>query len=126
MIRWQSSSLGRYPCGILSFVPHHIRMHMTFIRPRVVLTWILCSSDFSVGKGYFFKRFIYLFTFRERGREGEREGEKHQSLVASQACALIGNRTCDPLVHRLELNPLSHTSQPGQNHLPSVINKQSL
>ena len=26
--------------------------------------------------------FIYLF-FRERGKEGEREGEKHQCMVAS-------------------------------------------
>ena len=26
---------------------------------------------------------FYLFIFRERGREGEREGEKHQSVVAS-------------------------------------------
>ena len=31
---------------------------------------------------YFFKRF-YWFIFRERGREGEREGEKHQCVVAS-------------------------------------------
>ena len=31
---------------------------------------------------FFFKRF-YLFSFRERGREGEREGEKHQCVVAS-------------------------------------------
>ena len=30
-----------------------------------------------------FKRF-YVFIFRERGREGEREGEKHQCMVASQ------------------------------------------
>ena len=30
---------------------------------------------------------------------------------ATQACTLTGNRTCDPLVHRLELNPLRHTSQ---------------
>ena len=48
--------------------------------------------------------FIYLFLEREeKGREGEREGEKHQSVVAShaphnqgtwpatQACALTGN-----------------------------------
>ena len=28
-----------------------------------------------------FKHF-YLFIFRERGREGEREGEKHQCVVA--------------------------------------------
>ena len=31
---------------------------------------------------HFFKDFIY-FIFRERGREGEREGEKHQCVVAS-------------------------------------------
>ena len=56
---------------------------------------------------------------------GEREGEKHQYLVAShvplphhlwtwpttQACALTGNQTGDPLVHRPALHPLSHTSQ---------------
>ena len=35
---------------------------------------------------------------------------------ASQACALTGNQTSDPLVHRLALNPLSHTSQ-GKNSL---------
>ena len=29
----------------------------------------------------------------------------------TQACALTGNRTSDPLVHRPELNPLRHTSQ---------------
>ena len=28
-----------------------------------------------------------------------------------QACALTGNQTSDSLVHRLALNPLSHTSQ---------------
>ena len=63
----------------------------------------------------FFKRF-YLFIFRERGREGEREGEKHPYVVAShtpptgdlaitQACALTGNRTGDPSVCRLSLIP---------------------
>ena len=47
---------------------------------------------------------MYLFTFRERGREGESEGEKHQCVVvshsihletrpATQACALMGNPT---------------------------------
>ena len=52
---------------------------------------------------------FYLFIFRERGREGERGGEKHQCVVSSfvpptgdlahnEACALTGNRTSDPLV----------------------------
>ena len=75
------------------------------------------------NKCIFFKK-SYLF-FREEGEE-ERERniyvqEKHH-LVAShtplvetqsttQACALTGNRTGDLLVHRLVLNPLSHTSQ---------------
>ena len=67
----------------------------------------------------FFKN---LFIFRQRGREGEREGEKHQCVVAScipllgtwlitQACALTGNWTSDPLA----LSPLSYTSQ-GWGH----------
>ena len=67
---------------------------------------------------YLFKDFIYLSL--ERRREGGREGEKHRCVVAShtlgtwpatQACALTGSRTCDPLVRRLALNPLSHASQ---------------
>ena len=41
-----------------------------------------------------FKRF-YLFIFRERGREGEREGEKHQCVVASHV----------PLTRDLARNP---------------------
>ena len=39
-----------------------------------------------LSKGFkkkFFFRF-YLFIFRKRGREGPREGEKHQCVVASR------------------------------------------
>ena len=42
----------------------------------------------------FSKRF-YLFIFRERGREGEREGEKHQCVVASWA-PLTGDLAHNP------------------------------
>ena len=67
-----------------------------------------------------FKDFIYLFLERREGRE--KKGEKHQCMVAScasllgtcpvtQACALTGNQTHDPSVHRLVLNPLGHTNQ---------------
>ena len=63
--------------------------------------------------------FIFLFLYRG----GWREGEKHQYVVAShppllgtwpstQACALTGNWTCGPSVHRPALKPLSHT-KPG-------------
>ena len=41
------------------------------------MTVVLLSSNFCLR--------FYLFIFRERGREGEREGEKHQCVVASCA-----------------------------------------
>ena len=63
----------------------------------------------------------YLFIFREEGREGEREEEKHP-LVAycthpncdqptTQAHALTGNRTSELLLCRRRLNQLSHAGQ---------------
>ena len=75
----------------------------------------------------FFKRF-YVLIFRQKGREGEREGEMCLSHIdwppyahpqpgywpATQAFALTGNQTGDLLVHRPVLNPLSHISQ-GSN-----------
>ena len=42
----------------------------------------------------FFLRF-YLFIFRERRREGEREGEKHQRVVAS-CTPPTGDLACNP------------------------------
>ena len=44
--------------------------------------WHFWSVYFKIYPPLFFKRF-YLFIFRERGREGEREGGKHQCVVAS-------------------------------------------
>ena len=65
------------------------------------------SILFIVGGCLFFFLRFYLFIFRERGREGERE--KYQSVVASHVAptgdlarnpgsALTGNRTGNPLV----------------------------
>ena len=70
---------------------------------------------------YFLKIFIYLFL--ERGEGREKEWERNLSVwlprmcpllgtwPTTQACALTGNQTSDPLVCRPALNPLSHTSQ---------------
>ena len=69
-----------------------------------------------------FEGFIY-FIFRQRGREGEREGEKPQCVAASCAVPPTGDLACNPgmcpdwelthnpLVRRLALNPLSYPSQ---------------
>ena len=58
----------------------------------------------------FFLRF-YLFTFRERGREGESEGEKHHCVVASHGHPtedLAGN---PGMCHGWELNRQPFGSQ---------------
>ena len=67
---------------------------------------------------------LYLFIFRERRREEERERNinvwlslAHPSLgtwPTTQACALTGNQTGDPLPCSPVHNPLSHTSQGSQ------------
>ena len=85
------------------------------ISNKVCLTM---RSSSSLHSFYFLFYIYYLFIFRERGREGGREREKHQCVVAShhpqlrtwpatQACALTGNRTSNSLVHKPALNPLS-------------------
>ena len=64
---------------------------------------------------------MYLFLERGEGREEERKRNINVWLPptylplgtwpTTQACALTGNQTGDPLVHRQVHNPLSHTSQ---------------
>ena len=75
----------------------------------------------------FLKKRFCLFLERGEGKEKERERNinvwlplEHLLLgtrSTTQACALTGNRTRDPLVRRLLLNPLSHTSQSPKNVL---------
>ena len=74
-----------------------------------------------------FSRRLYLFIFRERGREEEREGEKHHCEVAYHA-PLLGTwpeiqacATSDPSVCRQALNPLSHTKQGLSQALGNTI-----
>ena len=68
-----------------------------------------------------FKHFIYLFLERREGREKERERNINVWLPliyplldiwpTTQACALTGNRTGNPLLCRPMLNRLGYTSQ---------------
>ena len=71
----------------------------------------------------FFKRLDLFNFFLERGEGREKEKERKINVwlplmcpllgtwPTIQACALTGNQTRDLWVHRLALNPLSHTSQ---------------
>ena len=82
---------------------------------------------------------FYLFIFRERDKEGERERGKETlvceryidrlplarpqggTLLGTQACALTGNQTGHLSVLRLALNTLSHTSQGPNEFLTMAI-----
>ena len=90
---------------------------------------------------FFFKKRILIYLFLDRGEGKEKYREEHHCVVASwvpllgtwpaiEACALIGNWTSHPLVCRLTLNPLSHTSQgliySVKENILYPLNKQSL
>ena len=69
---------------------------------------------------FFFKDFIYLFWERGEGREKKERNiyvwlplacPQLGTQPATQASALTGNWTKDPLVHRPAFNPLSHINQ---------------
>ena len=116
----QSYTLQSNPLDISSI---HLALYIVtttlfiiFFMLYFISLWLFYSYNFVL-----FKR-SYLFIFRQSGREGEREGKKHRCVrdglplshpqlgtwPVTQACALM-NWTSDFLVHRLALNPLSHT-----------------
>ena len=85
---------------------------------------LFTSCNFKYNK--FFKD---LFIYFQREGKGGREREKNinvqlpltcsllRTWPTTQACALTGNRSSNPVVHRLVwLHPLSHTSQ-GSNKI---------
>ena len=70
------------------------------------------SSSIAEPNHLGFLRF-YLFIFRERGREEEREGEKHQCVVASHMPP-NGDLACNPgMCPNWELNQQPFGSQVG-------------
>ena len=78
----------------------------------------LCCGSFLF---FFFKDFIYSFLERGEGKDKERERNINVWLPltcpplgtwpVTQACALTGKGTSNPLVRRPALSPLSHTSR---------------
>ena len=107
------------------WAPSHMLLVGFSIPPAQLLWKHFCNSSLYI---YIFKDFVYLFL--ERGREGEREGERHQCVVASyplmrtwpitQAHALTGNRTGNPVVCRPVLHPLSNTSQGNSSNILNI------
>ena len=65
----------------------------------------LTSLSFQHIQIFFHTDFIYLFL--ERGREGQREGEKHQCVIASHR-TLIGDLAHNPgMCLRLGIKPVT-------------------
>ena len=58
-----------------------------------------------------------LFIFRDRGREGERKGEKHQCVVASHALTTLGPGPNPDMHPDWELNWRPFSPQPAFNSL---------
>ena len=92
-------------------------------RPAMISMTLSCvpgNWTNSLHSFFFFVRF-YLSIARERRREGEKKGNIYVWLPltcpplgtwpTTQACALTGNPTSNPLVRRLALKTLSHTFQ---------------
>ena len=73
-----------------NFYPPHIDVVLAHsVSPPLLPVWMDVVS-FS-----FFKKRFYLFIFRERGREGDREAEKYQCVAASHM-APTGDLAHDP------------------------------
>ena len=102
--------------------------------------WSAFSLRLAMRQGCSLSFFLYLkilfILFLEWGEEREKEKERNTNVwlpltcpllgtwPPTQSCALTGNQTSDPLVHRLALNPGSHTSQGLDvhfHHLSSII-----
>ena len=93
-----------------------------------VLCIYVCFGKSSLQLSFFFLK-IYLFTFRERGREGEREGEKQQCARDTLMGCLLHAPTGD-LAHNLgtcpdlesNCRPLGSQAgaQPTEPHQPGL------
>ena len=98
---------------------------ISIVIKNVLEEQLLCCQTIQMCILFIF--YLILFIFRERGREGEREGEKHQCVVVSPMpptgdLARIPGMCPDlesnqrPFGSQPTLNPLSYTSQ-GQMHI---------
>ena len=114
----------------LIFIFFFLLFYIFHIGKLISITFIIIKITFKKRISFFLS--IYLFIFREMGREGEKERNINVwlplthpllgTLLATQACVLTGNQTSDPLVCGPVLSPLSHNSQ-GKKTIISKSNK---
>ena len=102
----------------------HSKEALGFKVPEASMTLPLQLKQPMLPSLSFFLSFLFsIYLFLEGGEGKEKEGERNVSVwlplvhpilgtwPVTHARALTGNRTNDPLVRRLVLNPLSHTNQ---------------
>ena len=110
--------------------------NMWFIKTSPNLLQVASLAEQWEDHSFFLKDFIYLFLERGEGKEKERERNINVWLYlvyhllgtwpATQARALTGNWTGNPLVHRPALNPLSYTTQGWAGHSCQMHQERAL
>ena len=121
----ESRSLLLIPLSSLWPVPYLLNCISVFYP-----IFSLFIAFFSKKASSFLKKTLFIFFQREEGREKERERNINVCLPlmrpllgnwpTTQSCALTGNPINNPLVHRLVLSLLSHTSQ-GKGFLFIIV-----
>ena len=99
--------------SITLFLKKHLRLTVPHLLQMRAQMYISSES--------FFRKGFYLFIFRQRGREGERKGEKHWSVascrpqtrnqILTPGMCSDQNQTGDLSLRRMTPNPLSHAGQ---------------
>ena len=129
---WFSSSLSPGELPLSGELPVHFAVSSGLLVPLwFPLMWKCHYSVFSVQHIFYFF-LIFKFIFRERGREGEREGKKHQCVVASHMSP-TGGLACNPGIcpdwesnqRALALQGGTQSTephQPGQGYIFWVMN----
>ena len=122
-LQMQFTRLTTFPSVLIQCFYHErvFGFAKCFSAPVDMIMWLLYIILLIWYITFLKKDFIYFFLERGEGKEKEREGNINVWLPLTcpllgtcpptQACALTGNRTCDLLVRRPMLNPLSYTSQ---------------
>ena len=128
-LRWISCYIWSYV--VIVFTLHFV-WQIACMKKSITTIFLLFSCDFNISTSLFhrslqkfFLRF-YLFMFRERGRKGEREGEKHWYVRGTSISCLsclphLGHQTRNPGVYpdqELNQHPFAlwYDVQPTEPH----------